>query len=351
MKYLLKLIVFFGLSAILEAQTISDKEIANMFILGFEGKDVSKKSLVYHEVCKQRLGGVILFKKNIGSIDSLRQMTHTLKTCNKNHLPLIAVDQEGGRVQRIRFSGQYPRASSLSEKSAAKVFDKMASELASLGINYNLAPVADLDYTYNGVIHGNGRSYGHNPAKVARFDRLFITAMHNHHILTALKHFPGHGSSKGDTHQGFVDVSKYWDDREIDPYKILIRDRRMRVDSIMVAHIVCDYITGDKPASLSYGAIHEIIRKRLKFRGVTITDDLQMRAISKQYSLKQTIMLAINAGNDLLLFGNQLSRKNKVNVTTLIRKVRELLRERKISYQSILAANRRINRMKRMLKR
>ena len=344
-------IILWMLMGILGQARVSDAQIANMFILGFEGKDASKKSLVYQEVCKQGLGGVILFKKNIGSIDSLRQMTHTLKTCNKNHLPLIAVDQEGGRVQRIRFSGQYPRASSLSEGSATGVFDKMASELARLGINYNLAPVADLDYSYNGVIHGNGRSYGHDPKKVARFDRLFIKAMHNHHILTALKHFPGHGSSKGDTHQGFVDVSKYWDDREIDPYKILIRGRRVRVDSIMVAHIVCDYITGDKPASLSYGAIHEIIRKRLKFNGVTITDDLQMRAISKKYSLKRTIMLAINAGNDLLLFGNQLSRKNKVNVTTLIQKVKELLREGKIKEEAILDANNRIKTMKRILRR
>ena len=355
MRNLLKLVIFFGLSSILlVAQTISDREIANMFILGFEGKDASKKSLVYQEVCKQGLGGVILFKKNIGSMDSLRQMTHTLKTCNKNHIPLIAVDQEGGRVQRIRFSGQYPRASNLSEGSAKKVFNKMASELAGLGINYNLAPVADLDYSYNGVIHGNGRSYGHDPKKVAHFNRWFIEAMHHHHILTALKHFPGHGSSKGDTHQGFVDVSKYWNDSEFTPYISLIRSRTKVVDSIMVAHIVCSGITrSGEPASLSYSAIHETLRQDLKYRGVVITDDLQMRAISKKYSLKRTIMLAINAGNDLLLFGNQLSRKNKVHVTKLIKTVKELLKEKKISYKSILGANRRINRMKkkRILKR
>lgn len=348
MKNFLKLLLYVLLSTLLEARIISDREIANMFILGFEGREASAQSLVYQEVCRQGLGGVIVFQKNIGSIDSLKQMTRTLKRCDMQHLPpLIAVDQEGGRVQRIRFAGHYPRASARKDKT----FDRMAAELENLGINYNLAPVADLDYAYNGVIHKNGRSYGHDPRTVAHFDRLFIHAMHTHHILTALKHFPGHGSSKGDTHRGFVDVSRYWNDREIDPYKLLIRDRNVKVDSIMVAHIVCRPISGGAPASLSYDAISGIIRDALHYHGVVITDDLQMRAISKQYTLKETIKRAINAGNDLLLFGNQLSRKNKVHLTQLIKTVRALLHEGAIGAKSIVDANRRINKMKRRLKR
>jgi beta-N-acetylhexosaminidase len=196
----------------------------------------------------------------------------------------------------------------------------MAQELRNMGINYNLAPVADLSINpKNYIIAQLGRSYGTNPANVMSFNSAFIRAMHRHRVLTSLKHFPGHGSSKGDTHQGFVDVTQTWHPKELEPFK------NTQADSIMVAHVVNNRI-GDLgiPASLSPKAI-QTLRKHNR-HAVVITDDLQMGAIRKHYSLQDTIRRAINAGDDILLFGNQLSHKHKVTTHQLIKIVRKLLR-------------------------
>jgi phosphoribosylamine--glycine ligase len=142
--------------------------------------------------------------------------------------------------------------------------------------------------------------------------------MRKHHVLTSLKHFPGHGSSKGDTHQGFVDVSQTWKRQELEPFW------NRKADSVMIAHVVCAPITGAGiPASLSSRALRTL--RKGNPHVVAITDDLQMGAIRKHYSLKETIRRAILAGNDILLFGNQLSRKNKVRTQKLVTIVRDLI--------------------------
>ncbi len=320
---------------------VADSEIANMFMVGFEGKSLASDSQIMRDICDLGLGGVILFGKNIGSRSQLKTLTAKLSSCN--HKPLIAVDQEGGKVRRIRFGIDYPRAwvvASGGIQYAKKLYEQMAKELQSLGINYNLAPVADLDIEpRNYIIHKLGRSYGADPKTVKRYNDIFIKAMKKYKILTALKHFPGHGSSLGDTHRGFVDVTKTWSKKELKPFL------NRSADSVMMAHVVNRRIDpSGMPMSLSVKAI-KLLRKH-NSQAVLITDDLQMGAIRKYYSLKQTIMMAINAGDDILLFGNQLSRKDKVNAGQLINIVRELLRERKISETSIIKANRRIDKMR-----
>jgi len=329
----------------IEARGVTDREIANMFVLGFEGSKLKPQSEIVRDVCERGLGGVILFRKNIGSTRrSVKALTDTFH-CPNGYVPLIAVDQEGGRVQRIRFSGNYPKASQISAigKTQAKItFQHMAQELASLGINYDFAPVADLDYSYNGVIHGNGRSYGSDPKTVITYNRLFARAMRENGILTSLKHYPGHGSSKGDTHQGFVDVSHTWQSRELEPFL------KTSAPSVMVAHVVCAGKNGVTepgiPASLSHKAIKKL--RQSKPHIVVITDDLQMGAIRKYYGLKEAIRRAINAGDDLLLFGNQLTRKHKVNTCQLVNIVRQLIRQDKRIEKKIKQANDRIKKMR-----
>ena len=324
---------------------VSDAQIAQMFMVGFDGKTLSRQSTIVRDVCARGLGGVILFKKNIGTPQQLSALTRQLNHCA--YKPLIATDQEGGKVRRVRFGHDYPRASQIGRMGTTKakgVYGQMAKELHAYGINYNLAPVADLDIEpRNYIIHKLGRSYGSHPDNVKSFNTTFIKAMHRHHVLTSLKHFPGHGSSLGDTHQGFVDVSKQWKRAELEPFK------NAQADSVMVAHVVCDPITEPgRPASLSPKAIAKL--HRINPRAVVITDDLQMGAIRKSYgSLAQVIRLAINAGDDLLLFGNQLTQKNKVTTRQLIQIVRRLIAERKVSEGKIRAANRRIASMRRKI--
>ena len=339
-----------AVTSIISAQ-VSDKEIANMFMLGFYGTS-SNDSAIKSDICKG-LGGVIVFQKspvnrnvakNFTNASSLKALTSDLKSCGTK--PLIAVDQEGGVVQRIKFTHKYPKASTVSKMGTEKakaIYSNMASELSSVGVNLDLAPVADIALNpQNRVIVKWGRSYGKNPQNVIAYDRAFINAMHNYGIATSLKHFPGHGSSLGDTHKGFVDVTNLWQAKELEPYRAL----KNETDTVMVAHIFNKHLDTNYPASLSRKVVTGKLRGEIGYQGVIITDDLQMGAIAKHYSLANTIALAINAGDDILLFANQVHPKRVIKIDKLISIVRSLLKSGAISEVSIKNANARINALK-----
>ncbi|SFV71345.1 Beta-hexosaminidase [hydrothermal vent metagenome] len=266
---------------------------------------------------------------------------------------LIAVDQEGGKVQRLKskygFYGKFPKASDIikmNDKQIYSTYKKMSAELKSLGINYDLAPVVDLDInTKNHVIHGLGRSFGKSPKIVAKYASTFIDAMHKNGVLTSLKHFPGHGSSVGDTHKGFVDVTDLWQNSELKPYQLL----KDKADTIMVAHVFNKRIDSKYPATLSYKTITRLLREKIGYKGVVITDDLHMGAIAQKYNLKQTLKLAINAGNDILLIGNQLSPKSISSTKKLVETIKALVHSREVKKSQIEKAYTRIHKLKEKL--
>jgi len=175
-----------------------------------------------------------------------------------------------------------------------------------------------------------------------KYASIFMDAMHRHGVLTSLKHFPGHGSSVGDTHKGFVDVTHLWKPVELEPYRLLNR----KADTVMVAHVFNRKLDAHYPASLSRKTVEGILRKKLGFDGVVITDDLQMGAISQKYSLAQTLALAINAGDDILLFGNQLDPKKVVSPKTLVETIRLLVEQGKITPARIDTSYKRIRKLK-----
>jgi len=260
------------------------------------------------------------------------------------------VDQEGGKVQRLKskygFYGKFPKASDAIKMPREKMLDiytSMAKELKSVGINYDLAPVVDLDINPNNyVIHKLGRSFGKSPSVVSMYASEFISAMHRYGVLTSLKHFPGHGSSLGDTHKGFVDVTNLWSEVELEPYKKL----KDRADTVMVAHVFNRHLDSKYPATLSANVVNGLLRDKIGFDGVVITDDLQMGAIKSKYSLSKTISLAINAGDDILLFGNQLTPKKTVSIKTLIAVTKKLIKDGKIQKSTIDKSYDRIQKLK-----
>lgn len=336
-------------------------QIGQMLMVGFFGTSAPKNSQICKDIKEYHLGGVILFDynpinhkkaKNISSKYQLKKLTKELQDCSYDGRLLIAVDQEGGKVQRLKrkygFYGRFPKASDVKKMDVEKSigqYRKMAKELKSVGVNYNLAPVVDLDINpKNYVIHKLGRSYG-NSTDVFLHAGDFIDAMHKFGILTSLKHFPGHGSSIGDTHKGFVDVTPFWKKEELKPYHSL----RYRADSVMVAHVFNKHLDKKYPASLSYKTITKKLRWDLDYHNVVITDDLQMGAISKHFSLKSRLKLAINAGNDILLFGNQLSQKSMISTQTLVNKIFSLIKEGKVEKETINKAFNRIQKLKRKL--
>lgn len=353
------LVPLLAFSTFLSAKTL-DQKIANMFIIGFYGTSAPANSKILSDICTHGLGGVILFDrhpsqhekaKNISSVSQLATLNRSLLRCS--HQPLIAIDEEGGKVQRLRskngFYGKYPRASTVSSSGvevAQRTYAKMAKELASVSINYNLAPIADVAINpRNIVISKLGRSYGRDPSQVIAFDTVFINQMHMHGVLTSLKHFPGHGSSLKDTHDGFVDITSSWHKNiELLPYKEMIATGN--IDSIMVAHVFNRGLDKRYPASLSRSTIIGLLRSQLGYDGVVISDDFQMGAISKHYTLRKTIKLAINAGVDILLFGNQLDPKNEVSLGKLVSITKSLIKSGDIKVSLINKANNRIDAMK-----
>lgn len=344
------------------AEVSLEQKIGQMFMLGFHGTSANANSKICKDIKKYHLGSVILFDynpvdknkpKNIVNKEQLKKLTSELQKCSNDEKLLIAVDQEGGKVQRLKskygFYGKFPKASDVAKMDKQQIFDaykKMSTELSSVGINYNLAPVVDLDINIkNHVIHGLGRSFGKDPKIVVNYANKFIDAMHCNGILTSLKHFPGHGSSVGDTHKGFVDVTDLWKEIELEPYHLLSN----KADTVMVAHVFNKRIDSKFPATLSEKTVNGLLRNKLAFHGVVITDDLQMGAISKKYGLKDTLQLAVNAGNDILLIGNQLDPKNVKSTKELVDIIQSLIREGKVSRESIEGSYSRIQRLKEKL--
>lgn len=310
--------------------SLRDK-IGQMLIIGFEGKSIEADSYVARAIVEDNVGGVVLFDynyrtkafdKNIESPEQTRRLTSQLKhlshVANQSRyrpaLPLfICVDYEGGEVNRLKQSYGFPQtitaalAGKMPIAEVEKVAEGMALTLKNAGFNLNFAPVLDVNLNPNNPIIGKlDRSFSADPAKVAQYAALYARCFWHHGIQYVYKHFPGHGSSSADSHLGFVDVTQAWDMRELEPFERLFQQQE-DLGMVMTAHIV-NYNLDDSgvPATLSQKVLGGILRKRLQFRGVIIADDMQMKAISDHYGLEQSLILAINAGVDAFIFGNQL---------------------------------------------
>ena len=298
-----------------------ERKIAQMLLLGFPGDTLEPGSPIDQAIRTYGIGGVVLFdnnidlgvtNRNITGPAQLKALTSALHEASDVPL-LIAVDQEGGVVARLKDRyGFAPSVSAhhLGEQNRLELTsssaDSLAATLAEYRFNLNLAPVVDLNSNPdNPVIGFKQRSFSPDPAVVTVHATEYIKSHHRHRILTCLKHFPGHGSSREDSHLGLVDVTRYWNERELSPYRNLIVQGLC--DMVMTAHTFNTTIDPDYPATLSKATIDGLLRKRLGFDGVVVSDDLSMGAIVQHYSYETAVEKAINAGVDLLVVANDKS--------------------------------------------
>ncbi len=298
-----------------------EKKIGQLFILGFPGAILEPDHPIAEDISKRNLGGVILFDRflagakdsnNILNSKQLNQLTTSLQKLAKGSL-LIAVDQEGGQVNRFTKKRGFPvtppaielgRSSNLD--STTESARQTARMLRSVGVNLNLAPVVDLNvYEANPIIGKYGRSFSADPAVVAIHAEAWVREHRDQGILSCLKHFPGHGSSHTDSHLGFVDITETWQEAELLPYQHLIGSGQ--TDSIMLGHLFNINFDEQFPATLSRATIQKLVRQRLQFEGVIISDDMQMKAITAHYGLEDACCKALAAGVDLLIIGNNLA--------------------------------------------
>ena len=298
------------------------EKIGQLLVVGFRGSVPSECDAIGRDIRQHHIGGIILFdqevadttlrRRNIESPAQVRALVALLQA--QARIPLLAaIDQEGGRVNRLKPAYGFPN--SLSHEELGRLNEPgethrhaaaTAKTLAGLGLNLNLAPVVDLDaHPDNPIIRGKGRSFSSDPETVARHAAEFVRAHRAHGVLACAKHFPGHGSATGDTHLGLVDVTATWHERELIPFQSLIAADLC--DAIMSAHVFNAKLDPERPATLSHAVITGLLRERLGFRGVVISDDMEMKAISSQYGLDHSVPAAIEAGIDVLCFGNNLS--------------------------------------------
>ena len=286
-------------------------KIGQMIMVGFGGRVLSMDDAIVQQVAAGTVGSVVLFSHNVRTPEQLRALTSTLH--EHSPLPLlVAIDQEGGWVTNLpasfgiatNHSAQFLGAGNDLELTRLQG-DSTAQRLAELGINLNLAPVVDLNTNPNNPIIGRyERSYSADPALVTDHARTVIESHRPHKVLCTLKHFPGHGSSESDTHAGFVDVTDTWNVTELAPYASLIGQHSC--DAIMTAHIFNATLDPRHPATLSHAVLTGLLREKLGYWGVIISDDMQMGAIANQYNLETAIRLAIEAGVDIISFSNNL---------------------------------------------
>jgi beta-N-acetylhexosaminidase len=292
------------------------RKAARLLMVGFRGFTIGPDDPIT-KALEAGLGGVILFDRdlvtktrNIESPAQLSELTAALRSAAAAHL-IVAIDQEGGQVSRLNPAQGFPATRSQAEigasgdpEQAFQAGQTMGATLAAAGIDLDLAPVVDVNVNpTNPAIGALGRSFSADPAVVATMAEAEIHGLHEHGVRAAIKHFPGLGSASANTDFNHVDVTGTWIEAELVPFETLIADGLP--DAVMTGHIVNDRLDPGVPASLSVATVEGLLRGQLGWSGAVMTDDLGAEAIAASYSQADAVALALEAGNDLLLFANQ----------------------------------------------
>ncbi|MGL5150444.1 MAG: glycoside hydrolase family 3 N-terminal domain-containing protein [Clostridium sp.] len=298
--------------SILENMTLQEK-IQQMIILDIpyvyeDGKaeDFTVVTQGVEEFLKTRKpGGLILFENNMKDVEQTRNLIRGVQS-TKDKVPFyISVDEEGGRISKIPIKLNIPTAKEIGEtgnpKNAYNEANKIGKALKELGFNLDYAPDVDVNTNPDNPIIGD-RSFSSNPKVVGQFGVEYIKGLRSEGILSTAKHFPGHGDTVGDSHKGFVEVPhdlKRITEVELLPFRESIK---AGVDFIMVGHISVPALDDTKiPASLSKKIVTDVLKKDMGFKGIVITDALNMGAITQNYNKHEAVKLAINSGNDVIL--------------------------------------------------
>lgn len=280
-----------------------EQKLSQLFISGYSSIEPNNEIL---EWCKNYLGGIILFRNNIVSPTQIAEQIEQLQKASPLGL-FVSVDQEGGLVERITgvtqvpsFRGLANTDNPLSVEAATQI---LAEEIGSIGFNLNFSPVMDVNTEHKNPIIGI-RSFGENPDLVTRLSLKVIETYRKNKIIPVAKHFPGHGSTTVDSHLALPSLKIAYKELENIHLKPFVSAIQNEIEMIMVSHVYFKDIieTKNLPASLSKAIISDLLIKKLNYKGIVITDDLYMNAITNSYPPEITAELALNAGVDILLY-------------------------------------------------
>jgi beta-N-acetylhexosaminidase len=337
----------------------TDQQLGQLLVVGFRGTEIDSESKIVQDFKEYNLGGVVLYDydkaseeygRNIVDPNQLLQLSSALVAYSQTP-PIIAIDQEGGLVSRLKERYGFPETRSAAylgqidnEDTTRHYSRTIAQEFMVVGVNTNFAPVVDVNLNpANPVIANKERSFSSDPNKVVEHVGYVLDEFDKEGLLSVLKHFPGLGSSSSDPNNGVVDVTKDWNDSELIPYKRLFEERE--INAVMTTHIYNANLDTLWPATLSENTIQGLLRDTLGFNGVVFSDDMQMEAIRANFGLDTAIEQSLNAGVDILIFANNLVYEENI-AERAIGIMQKGIAEGRISQTKVDSALARVGRLK-----
>jgi len=289
----------------------SREKIGQLFMVGFLGTRVTPELTAFIKDYKP--GGVILFSRNLESVEQIVQLTNDLQGCSPKSPLLISIDQEGGRVSRLpKGFTIFPPCELLgkcgSSELAYAAAATVAKELRAVGINMNMAPVLDVNSNPDNPVIGD-RAFGTTPDVVSEMALVTAAGLQDNKVVACGKHFPGHGDTTTDSHKELpvVEASRErLEAVELPPFR---RAVEAGVATMMTAHVLYKALDDRLPATLSRAVITSLLREELKYDGVVLTDDLEMHAIVDHYGPGDAAVRALDAGCDVLLICKERERE------------------------------------------
>lgn len=323
----------------------TEEKIGQMIIVGMDTNYITER--IKTMITQYKIGGIILYRKNFKTYKEMLQLIKDLKELNKeNKMPLlIAIDQEGGRVNRMpKELENLPPANQIAEIGGEELVRKSANItgriLKASGYNLNFAPVLDIKRFENQHAIGD-RSFGTNKQDVAKCGIATMQELQQNGVISVIKHFPGHGATKQDSHYFLPVINesiKELEKEDMYPFEQAIKNG---ADAILVGHLMIRNVTGMYPASLSRKFISRYLRKKYRYNGLIVTDDLKMKAIKFIYGPSIAVRKAFEAGNDIIVF-----RFNKEEEINSIEMVINLVKKGKIKENRINKSVQRIIKLK-----
>ncbi|MEK5477662.1 beta-N-acetylhexosaminidase [Paenibacillus sp. FSL R5-0407] len=299
----------------LDKLTTTEK-IGQLVLVGMEGTAPDEHTRKLIET--YRVGGFIFYKDNIENSDQALSLINRLKEDNSvNKLPLfLGVDEEGGRVTRMpKEFAKIPTAASIGNtgdpKAAEDFYRVIGDELSGFGLNLDFAPVLDVNSNPDNPVIGD-RSFGDTPETVSKMGLAAMGGLSGKGVIPVVKHFPGHGDTSVDSHLGLPVVNhdlQRLKELELVPFQDAIENG---TDMVMVAHLLLPKLDPDHPSSFSKAVIHDLLREELGYKGVIITDDMTMGAITENYSIEQAAVEFITAGGNIVLVGHDYDKEEAV---------------------------------------
>ena len=299
----------------LRSRLTLEQKVGQLMMVGFGGQVVDAQIAAL--VQGRQVGGVCMFKRNIASAEQVARLNDAVRALLEDGVPpFIAVDQEGGNVVRLSeamviLPGNMALGATRSSELAYLAGREQAEDLRRLGFNMNLAPVLDVNVNPRNPVIGI-RSFSDQAELVAELGWEFIRGQQEADVATVAKHFPGHGAADADSHKMLPLLpegeAQLW--AQLLPFRVASRNG---LDGMMTAHVAAPRVTGDEvPATLSDRLLGELLRRRMQFDGLVLTDELEMEAIASRYGVGRAAVLAVQAGADMVLVPWRVERKTEV---------------------------------------